>query len=345
MEVKRAEVLQKLENAAVAITGKAILEQSNTFVFQAGELVTFNGEVLTRQPSPFGNEIEGSIIASNLLMTMQRFPDDTLQIRQRDGELRIKGKRRESGIKMMAEVLLPYDDVPVPEKFRKMPDNLPGFLVQAARVCGKDETAPKTTHVHITKDRVESTDSYRAFRAKIETNLPRPILVHAMNLIDACKFDIKKMSVSKADWFHVRTSDGMVISLICSADKYYKPKLLNGLFDIEGEEVTLPSNLSEILSRAEVMDTPNLSIDGWDSQVTIYLSENLIRITSQKEEGWFRESKKVKYEGPDMSFTIHPTFLKELVEQTRKVILNKRQIKISTRNIEFTATLKLSGNE
>ena len=75
------------------------------------------------------------------------------------------------------------------------------------------------------------------------------------------------------------------------------------------------------------MDTPNLSIGGWDSKVTISLHDNVLRVTSRKEEGWFRETKKVRYDGPELTFSIHPMFLKELVGQTRKVIISNRQLK------------------
>ncbi len=345
MEVKREEVLRKLENAIVAVTTNAILEQSDTYVFKDGKLVTFDGEILTRQESPFDTEIEGSIIAGDFLKVLQRFPDETLQVRRHGGELIIKGRRRSAGIKMMADVLLPYEDIPIPKKWREWPEGLRDALMQAITVCGKDETVPKTTHVHIAQDRVEASDSFRVLRIDIKTGLRHPILVHAMSLVNACKYDLKKMSVSKGGWFHVATSDDMTMSLLCSADEYYKVELIDRLLNVEGEEVTLPSNLPDILSRAEVMDTPNLSIGGWDSKVTISLHDNVLRVTSRKEEGWFRETKKVRYDGPELTFSIHPTFLKELVGQTRKVIISNRQIKVDAGNIHFTAALEFNKGE
>ena len=91
------------------------------------------------------------------------------------------------------------------------------------------------------------------------------------------------------------------------------------------------------------MDTANLSIGGWDSQVTITLEDNLLKVLSRKEEGWFKEIKKVKYEGTPITFSIHPLFLKELAAKTRKAVINDRQIKVVAGGVEFTAALESSG--
>lgn len=340
MNVNRIEALQKLENAVVAVTKNAILEQSNTFIFKGGKLITFNGEIYSSQKSPFGEEIEGSVMAWDLVKFLQRFPDEEIEVEVRGGELVIKGKRRSAGVKMMTEILLPYEDIPTPHKFTRVPENMRECMIQAARVCGKDETSPKTTHVHITSDRIESTDSFRVFRADIETGISKPCLVHALSLLCACSHKLKKISVSEEGWVHFVTEGGMLLGLLCSADSYYKKEMIDNLLQVSGEHVTLPSNLGDMLSRAEVMDTPSLSIGGWDSQVTITLKDNTLRVASRKEEGWFRELKKIKYEGPEMTFSIHPTFLKDLISRTRDVTISDRQIKVEVENIHFTAALE-----
>jgi hypothetical protein len=345
MEAKREVVLRKLEQAAVATTTNAILEQSDTFVFCEGELITFDGDVCTRQASPFGDVLEGSVGVAAFLKFLQRFPDDLITVAQDDGELIIKGKRRKAGIKMEANILLPYGDIPEPSKLKKIPEGLQAALIQAAQVCGSDETLPKTTHVHIAEDRVEATDSYRVLRADIDTKMPKDFLVHAASLSKALRFPIKKVGLSKEGWFHLKTDEGMVVSLICMADEYYKEKMMNKLLKVTGETVTLPEDLLDILNRAEVMDTPSLSIGGWDSKVTMSLKKNVLRVTSQKDEGWFTESKKIKYTGPEMAFSIHPAFLKELMARTKEVVISDKQIKVEVDNIHFTAALESSNGK
>lgn len=345
LEVQRKDAIKKLENAMVGVTPNAILEQSNTFVFKDGDLITFNGEIFTRQDSPFGTEIEGSIIANDFLKILQRLPDEVIKVEVANGEIRLRGKNKRAGLRMMSEILLPYGDIVAPEKWKKIPEGLWSALIQASHVCGKDETMPKTTHVHITPDAVEATDSFRVFRATLTTKIKKEMMVHANGLLNASQYKPTKMGATKDSWFHLKTEDGMCVALLCCASDYYDKEMLDELFDVVGETVSLPSNLGDILERASVMDSPTQSLGAWDSQISLTLTENLLKVKARKEEGWYSETKKVKYKGPDMTFSIHPTFLKELVARTRKVIISDRQIKVEVDNIIFTAALETSDKE
>jgi len=213
-------------------------------------------------------------------------------------------------------------------------------LSQAVPVCGKDETTPKTTHVHLAKDRVEATDSFRIFCANVETKMPVSFFFFFVNVAEICRQKVEKISPSKDGWLHFLCTNQMIVSILCSEEKYYSKDMIDELLKVKGKKVKLPPDLLDILSRAEIMDTPNLSIGGWDSQVTLRFSENLLEVKSQKEEGWFKEKKKIKYKGPEMAFSIHPTFLKELINRTDTVIINDKQIKIEVDNIHYTASLE-----
>lgn len=340
IEIKREETLKKLDGAIFATTKKVILEQSNAFVFHKGQMITFDGEVCTRQPSPFGKDFEGGIIAEDFLKIFQRFPDETLTISQKEGELIIKGKHRSAGIVMVKEVLLPYKDIPTPEKMFRIPEGMPKAILQASRTCGKDETTPKTTHVHIASDRIEGTDSFRIFRAVLETGLKKPLLVHAPVISRACGYNLKKWGHSGQEWFHLLTEGGMLISFLCNSQEYYPKNMIDEFLTVKGKEALLPSNLPEILSRAEIMNMSTFSRGSWDSRISLCLKENQLKIESQKDEGWFRETRKVKYTGPEVSFTIHPEFLQDMISRTNKIIIGERNISMKEGNIFFATTIK-----
>jgi len=341
MQVKREVVRKRLTDASIALTVKEVFEQSSCFVFNEGELVTFDGEVLTRAPSPFNDEITGAVRASDFLKMLQRFPDDEVDISTRGNELIIKGRRRRAGITLMSEILLPYDQVPRPGTMKKVNKDLQESLLQCARVCGQDETAPKTTHVHIAKDRVEATDSYRVLQYTLSTGFPGSVLLHASSVFAICKQNLVKVGVDKNEgWCHFQTDDKMIISAIVSREKYYDKEMIDEFFEVEGETVSLPKNLVEILDRASVMDTPSSSIGDWESQVTLSFSEGQLKVSSRKDGGWFRETKRIKYDGPDIVFTIHPLFLKELIKKTYRVIISKERMLAVIDGLRFVASLE-----
>jgi hypothetical protein len=114
----------------------------------------------------------------------------------------------------------------------------------------------------------------------------------------------------------------------------------DSLLQVEGDQSVFPKNLLEILSRAEVMQDSNAYAQVWDSQISIALFEDTLQVTSKKDEGWFKESKRINYSGPELRFSIHPTFLKEIISRTKKAIISEKQIKIEVGNIFFTAALE-----
>jgi hypothetical protein len=339
MEAKRADVLRSLENARIGMTSRPLLEQSDCAVFSEGELVTFDGEILVRQPSPFGQEFTGAIPGEDLIRLLQRFPDESLQFISRENELLIRGKRRKAGVKMMSEILLPFTEVPSPGKMNPTPARLQEAMVQAAEVCGKDESLPLTTHIHITPDHVEATDSFCFFRATVLTSFASPLLLHAPAAFQAAKKTWKEVGV-KSNWLHIKTTDGALISIAGMAGEYYQDDMLKSLLAMTGTEINFPRNLAEILDRAQVMDTPDASIGLWDSRVTLTLEDGVLTVSSRKEGGWFKETKRVHYDGPSITFTIHPSLLRRLLQKTHKVTLNQKQMMVRQEDVALTVSLE-----
>lgn len=334
------EVLSRIENAMLAVIAAPILEQSNAVVFENGELISFNGEILTRQHSPFGNEVIGAIPAVELLHVFKRFPDETLQVEIRDGEFIIKGKKRRAGMRIMEEISLPYKSVPKAGKFHAFSDKLFEHLIQASGACGKDETNPKITHVHITEDIIEATDGFRYFRADFQTGIEREILLHSAIIGSISKYPLREASISKEGWIHFKTNGDLRISCVCNISDYFCKQVFENILKQDGTEVELPKNIEEILSRADIMN-PAIAATGGkaDSRIDISLGDNRLTIFSEKENGWFKEQKKISYSGPEFTFCINPTFLLMMVSKTRKIVVNEHIAKIEVDNIHFISAL------
>jgi DNA polymerase III sliding clamp (beta) subunit (PCNA family) len=338
MQVNRKKLVGKLEVASAGLTPNDILEQSSSFVFKGGKLITFDGEVYTEQKMPL--DFEGAVPASEFSRLIQRFPDETIEIGVEEGEVKLEGKRREAGIVLHTKIVLPFEQAPKPKQgtVGVLSPNLLHSLKQAASVCGQDETSPKTTHVHITPDRVETTDSYRMYRKQMQTGFPVEALIHASIISRLCKTNIQKVSLSDG-WAHFKFKGGR-ISVVCALLDFYPQDLIDSLLDVPGERVVLPANLSEILKRAEVMDTPSKSIGGWDSRVKLSFKKGKVRIKAQKEAGWYSEVDDVQYDGPPFSFSIHPSFLLELSAMNPTVIVGNRALKVEQDKVEYVACLE-----
>lgn len=339
IEVNRMEVLSRIENAMVAVMAAPILEQSNAVVFENGELISFNGEILTRQPSPFGMGVTGAIPAADLVQVFKRFPDEVLQVETKEGELIIRGKKRSAGMRMMAEVLLPYKNVPEAGKFGTFSKKLIERIRQASGACGKDETNPRSTHVHVTENMVEATDGFRYFRANFPTGLEREFLIHSAIIGSISKHSLQEISISDEGWIHFKTTGDLKISCICNILDYYGRKIFDDIMKAEGKDIELPENMDDILSRAEIME-PSITATGKaDSRVEISLSDNRLVIMSEKENGWFKEQKKVSYSGPAFTFCINPAFLRQMLSKTKKMRVSDHCATMEVEDIQFASAL------
>ena len=336
IEVKREEALRRFDNAMCAVETKRCLMQSDTFVFYKGNLITFNGEMRTIQTSPFGDEIEGSILAQDLLAVFKKFSDENLLISAGDGELLVSGEKRKAGVKMDQDILMPFKTVQRAKEYKPLLPELMDYLVQASLVCSKDESANwEMTHVHADAEFVDATDRHRYFRASLATGLDKPLLIQAKLVQVLSKFKLVEIDATTTEgWVHFRTAENFEISLIMNKSGYFKRTMLDNLLVLpDAKYVQLPENLEEILARAEIMS------DKENPSVEITLKEGEVSVFSKKAFGWFRETQKVDYIGPDFSFSINPAFLRGMLKNTKEMLVNDFLAKVSVDGTHFVAAL------
>ena len=335
MKIKREDFLKILNIAAVGLTRREILEQSNSFVFTEDYLVTFNGEVLTKCKNPL-DDVTGAVGAEDLTKLLSKFPDEFIEVIDKGDELRIKaGGRRSAGITKAAEVALPFDDVPAPKKWNPIPETLLSVLHQAARVCGQDETQPRTTEVHVTEDKVEACDNFRLFRYTMDTGFKKELLIPALSVAGLAGLVFTHCS-TRGGWVHFKTESDHVVSLRCSQGEYpdISPLLEMGK---KTEKVTLPSNLADILGRAEVMHETS-----YDAVVSVTIKEGELTLKASKEGGWYKETKRVKYSGRPLQFQVHPKFLEDVLQKTHKVLIGGDRLKLEAGDAVFIVCLEVT---
>ena len=331
MLVNRGALLARLHEASIGLASKETIEQSSCFVFHAGQLVTFNDNIMVRCESPL--DFDAAVPAQDLLGMVSKCPDEEIKIYLQDGELIVKGKKWTAGIAVSAEMSLPVGAVPQPEKWHCLEEGVLGTLQQAARTCGDDEAQYLATCVHITPARIEGCDNYRLFRADGATGFPADVLVPAESIQQLEGLEITEVSIGTG-WVHFKTSTGTQIAVRCSHEPYHKG--IDALLDMKDpEKIVLPSNLAEMVERAEVFNTAT-----YDAKVGVELAGNTLTITSRKDSGWYKEQKDIEYAGRAMAFTINPKFLVEILKRTRDVLVDYRKMKVVNGAAQFVVALQ-----
>lgn len=334
MKVKREELLQSLQFARLGLSNRGeTLEQSNSYVFKDGKLVTFNDEILSRCTSPLG-DLQAAVLAEEFLTLVEKLPDEELEVELKGKEMVLVGTRRSAGITAFIEIQLPFDAVPAPEKWYKLGEKTFGMLQQAARICSRDATMELTTVVHATPKLVESCDNFRLFRATIETGFPEEVLIPAESLLELEPWKVVSVSVGKG-WVHFRTEDKThVVSIRCSHEKYHGNLDVLLTLGKDAETVSLPGNLVEIVERSSVM------LDAENPAVQLKMEAGKLTLISRKDTGWYKETKKVKYEGKPLDFEVNAKFLVEVFGRSKDVQVDSKRLKLVTDEIEFVSALK-----
>ena len=164
MKIKRQELINVLSLVNPGLAQKAIIEQSECFIFQGGRVFTFNDEVAVSHPLEL--DVEGAVNGKKLLDTLKKGADEEVDIFVEGGMLRLHGKKSRVGIKMDEDVKLPFAEVG--ENAKAAWATLPEDFCAAVRFClfstSRDASRPLLTCVHVKDGVAESCDNFRLTR-------------------------------------------------------------------------------------------------------------------------------------------------------------------------------------
>jgi len=214
----------------------------------------------------------------------------------------------------------------LPEKFMS--------AIKMVRQCAsKDESQFIITCVNIHPNFVEALDNYRASRYIIETGFAEPVLIRSKSL--AAVLSMQPVEIAETEkWIHFRNKEGLILSC-----RRYPAKFpsLEKILDVQGDKITLPKNLQEAISRAEVFSSEAAKAD---NLVSIELENDKLTIKAEGLYGRFTEKKKMDTAVEKrLAFCIAPALLSELVSRNNECILSATCLKIQVDEMTFVSVL------
>ena len=78
MKIKKEELLKALAAVKPGLSSKDVIEQSTSFAFMGGHVVTYNDEIAVRYPVDL--EIEGAIRANELYSFLSKIKDKEIDL-------------------------------------------------------------------------------------------------------------------------------------------------------------------------------------------------------------------------------------------------------------------------
>jgi hypothetical protein len=321
LRIEREQFLHALEGVRPGLSVGALLEQSNSFVFLDGKVMTYNEEIFCSAPSGLSDpEFNCAITAKSLLKILDRMPEDELEVSIKGNELVFKGKGREFGMTMDKEILLPIEGVDQPEgKWRRLDDAYCEGLMMVQECAGNDVEKFMTTCVHIHPEWVEAFDNQQIMRYKIDTRIQDACLVKKSSVGYIAKMEPTKMNET-GGWLHFKNPSGLTMSCRRFLGENYAD--LGSELEPEGKPIVLPKSLAEASKRAETFS----SEDAEANFVTLTVKAGRLKLRGQGASGRITEVMKAKYEGPNMSFDIAPKLLQQVVSRYSKALLDEKRL-------------------
>jgi hypothetical protein len=342
MRVNRLEFLQQLESVSPGLSTRDILEQTSCFVFEDGMVKTFNDEVACFHPTAL-KTFKGSVIAAPLLAVLRKMDEEELDLSEGtkeggEGELVISGKRRGFAVRMDSEISLPLNLVETPGKNWSPLHPDFGEAIQRVQQCASNDLSTyKLTCVHITPKYMEATDNYHIIRYKIKSGVTEPTLIRRTSIKHLVHLGMGEFNMTET-WAHFRNSNGLRLSCRRTVEEY-----CDGTATLAqtGSPMTLPKGLAEAVEKAHVFSSENVD----DDQILIDLRPGKLRIKSEGNSGRYWEIKKLKYDGPELSFRIAPAMLKDLCNQHNECEITSDILKVNGGKFVYVTTLGVVEQE
>jgi len=339
--MKKQELIAALECVKPGLSNKELIEQSTSFAFINGRVVTYNDEISISHPVA-GLELTGAIQATELYSILKKLKQEDIEISLTDTEVLLTAGKVKVGLILQQEIKLPINEIGEIKKWKILPEDFEKAMQMAMMCTSTNSTKPVLNCVHINKGFIEGTDNYRIYKTDIATVFntvegePKDdILIPATSVSVLLKFGASKISLTSG-WVHFKsTENGAILSCRTFADAFPST---DGITKIKGKPIKFPKTISNILDRATVFGKHGASVT--DEEVHVLLENKRIKISAKSESGWFSEEANVDYNGEKVEFNIMPSLLKGILGETTTCLFNGTILRFEGEGWLFITLLK-----
>ncbi len=311
IKISRQAFLETLGRVQPGIRTRATVEQSDSIVFRDAWMYTFSDEICCRAPSGLLESLEGAVKAKPLIDWVENIPDDEIEVWTEDALFRLRAGRKKAGIRMEAEIVLPIDEVSLPDHWTPLPEDFSRAVEQVKGAAGGANDEFMTQCVHIHPDYLEACDRRQATRYELPTGVSRSFLVRAESIGHVIPLGLTKIGETD-DWCHFRNKQ-----LIFSCRRHiedYPTENITRLLSYRGAPATLPRG-AEVAAKLAGIFTRD---DKDNDKVTVNLTEGKMTVRGDGTFGWASEEVDMSYKGEPCSFCISPQLLVQIVKNANE---------------------------
>lgn len=322
MKVNKKSLQDALGIVKPGLAGKEVIEQSTSFAFIAGHVVTYNDEISLSHPVE-GLNFEGAIESDKLYQFLTKIKQEEIDLEVNDNEIIVTAGKAKAGLSLQSEIKLPLDDeLGKKGKWKTLPESFVKFVDMAIPSCSTMSTKPLLGAVHITSEGIiEASDGYRITHCTLPEGQNIPVKTFLLPSKSArLMTGLNPVQIAEGrGWVHFKTEAGTILSCrILESDEF--PNTAAHL-KIKGTKIIFPKTIPSIMERAGVF-----SKDEAGDIIQVHLEDKKLTIKARNNIAWFEEQVNTRYEGDTIDFQINPNLLKGILSETQEGELSKNKL-------------------
>lgn len=332
--MKKQNLLTALEIVKPGLASKEMIEQSTSFAFINGRVVTYNDEISISHPVE-ELEISGAVQAEELHKLLNRLKEDEIEVEIKGNEFLLESGRTKAGLTLQEEIKLPLEEIGETGRWKTIPEDFLKYVRRAMATCSNDMSRPVLTCVHVnTEGIIEGSDGFRITHCQLGNEMPvKTFLLPASAAVQVVQIEPMQIAIGNG-WIHFRTEKDTILSCRVFEDKFPDT---SSFMKVEGVEITLPKQIDEILERAAVFAKRDHFLD---ESVTITIENKHITVSSKSDAGWFTESARIRYNDSPITFSITPYLLQDILKETKVCMICENRLKFEGAGWEHITTLR-----
>jgi len=337
MKMKKAELQNVLQKVKPGLAKRDVIEQFTHFIFTGTSVITYNDEICISHP--LVTEFQCSAKSDEFFKAVNSIDSDEIDIDLDDeGKINITSNKAKGYLLTTPEeddaehLIKALNLEAIGDNWKKLPADFVRGASLSMFSASSDLTKGIYTCVSADGNLLTSADGIRISIYEMEDAVD-PFLIPALNVSELVKFDIKYYFISES-WAHFKTEDGVVFSSRIMEGDYPS---MEEFFNIEGEELELPTKLKGVI------DSITFMVDGkteLDKFIDVFIYPDKIECKAQKKNiGQFEKEIDFESNVEKLHLVINPNFLMQVLEKATTVVIGETSVLFITDSFNHIISL------
>ena len=342
MKIKNQELLEALEKVRPGLSNKAIVEQTDHFIFDKDYVRTYNDRISISYPFKTGFCV--AVKADEFFKFVSKIQQDDEVDFDLDGSfLVMSGKNMgRAKVAVSSEVVCPIVDLKS-RKWPKLPKNFSEAIRFASFSAGSNMLARELTCLWIKDKYILSSDGFRATKFEMDEPMPE-FLMPATIAQELSKFSPDSYQIeSQGVWHHFR--QGTKLFFHC---RVFEGTWLNGfnaevseddvfgLFDNKGDVVKIPEGLVETVERAKVFAE---NIEQGQDMIFLSVDSGKLRCRGEGILGDIEKEFEIDYKEKSFDVYVSANALIEILGHVKEMKVSESRLSFEGPNFQHVITL------